>query len=684
MSMIEAGTATAKAGWFRNIKVKSKIMCGFAAILAILIVVGGAAYLGSTRTNGHFGTYSGQASLAIDAVGIERDVTEMMREIETFTQTANPEGAEKARAMEAEIQREIADAAAIANSPEEKADLEAIGQQMKAFIADMEEVASLEAQRVKIARGTLDQIGPKLIDDFEAVAKSAIESGDSATGILAASALANALKVRLYANLLLDRREQVDEQALQASFEALAKTAGELETRFAGSSALMAEISDGKAMLAQYEQAFKEGRKVDAELAQAVHDRVDGAGEEILQASGDLAESAEHEEQEVSHEIGAAISAMEIIIGILSVIGVVIGVALSWLIGRAIARPIASLCAVMQTLSGGDKSVVIPNTVQKDEVGDMARAVLVFKDSMVEADRLRAEQEETKRRAELERRQAMLALADKFEASVGSVVDGVTSAATELEATAQTLTATAEETSRQATAVSAASEETTRNVQTVASATEELTASIREISSQVAESNRVVATVVTQANDSNDKVKMLAAAAEKIGEVVTLINAIAGQTNLLALNATIEAARAGEAGKGFAVVASEVKNLATQTARATDDITGQVQAIQQATEVSVTAIGGITQSISRVSEISTAIAGAVEEQGAATTEISRNVQEASDATAEVSSNVAGVSEASLQTSAGAAQVLSAATELAKNGARLRAEVGQFLQMVRAA
>jgi methyl-accepting chemotaxis protein len=608
----------------------------------------------------------------------------MMREIETFTQTANPEGIEKARAMEAQIQREIAEAAALVNSAEERAELEAVARQMTDFIAGMEEVAKLEARRVKIARETLDQIGPKLIGDFEDVAKNAIASGDSAAGVLAATALADALKVRLYANLLLDRQEQIDEQALLESFAALAKNTGELERRLAGSAALMAELAESKVLLAQYEEAFKEGRKVDAELEHAVHERVDGAGEEMLKASAALAASAEREEEEIAHEIGAEIIAMEVIIGILSAIGVIIGVALSWVIGRAIARPIASLCSAMQTLSGGDKTVVIPNTVQKDEVGDMARSVLVFKDSMLEADRLRSEQEENKRRAEAERRKAMLELADRFEASVGSVVEGVTSAASELEATAQTLTATAEETSRQATVVSAASEETTRNVQTVASATEELTASIREISSQVAESNRVVANVVAQANDSNDKVKMLAAAAEKIGEVVTLINAIAGQTNLLALNATIEAARAGEAGKGFAVVASEVKSLATQTARATEDITGQVQAIQQATEVSVTAIGGIAGTIGKVNEISTAIAGAVEEQGAATSEISRNVHEASGATAEVSSNVAGVSEASLQTSAGAAQVLSAATELAKNGARLRAEVGHFLEMVRAA
>jgi methyl-accepting chemotaxis protein len=678
-----AGKTPAKAGWFKNIRIRTKIMTGFALVLAILAIVGAVAYFGSANTSGHFGTYSEQAGLTIDALSIERDVTQMMREVETFTQTANPQGMENARAMEAQIQTEITAAAADLDQDAEKAELQSVSQQMKDFVAGMEEVAALEAKRTKIARETLDTLGPKLTSDFEDVVKKTIESGDSNAGMLAARALSEALKVRLYANLLLDRHEQTDDETIQASFRALADATEQL-AKLAPGSALAAEIEESKTLMAQYQDAFKTSEAVDVDLEKAVKEQIDGDGAKILQASTDLAENAEKQESEISAETGSAIGFMEIAIGILSLIGLALGVALSWVIGIAISRPVAALCAVMQQLTSGSKTVAVPNTVQKDEVGDMARAVLVFRDSMLEADRLRAEQEESKKRAEAERRRAMLELADRFEASVGAVVDGVTSAATELEATAQNLTATAEETSRQATAVSAASEETTQNVQTVASATEELSASIREISGQVTESTRIVSGAVEQANDSNAKVKMLADAAEKIGAVVTLINEIAGQTNLLALNATIEAARAGEAGKGFAVVASEVKNLATQTARATEDISGQVRTIQEATEVSVTAIGGIAQTIHRVNEISTAIAGAVEEQGAATQEISRNVQEASSATAEVSANISGVTQASQQTSAGATQVLGAATELARNGARLRDEVTHFLETVRAA
>jgi methyl-accepting chemotaxis protein len=348
-----------------------------------------------------------------------------------------------------------------------------------------------------------------------------------------------------------------------------------------------------------------------------------------------------------------------------------------------VVKPIQRVVLAMGDLAGGNKQATIPYTDRHNELGAMAAAIQVFKDNMIEADRLRAEQEELKARAEAERRRSMLDMADKFEAGVGGVVSAVTTAATELQKTAQTLSATAEETSRQSGVVSAAAEEMTQNVQTVAAATEELAASIHEISGQVTESTRIVGDAVTQADETNSKVQLLSAAAQKIGEVVTLINDIAGQTNLLALNATIEAARAGDAGKGFAVVASEVKNLATQTAKATDDIAEQVRAIQDSTDSSAQAIQGITQTIGRVSEIATTIASAVEEQGAATQEISRNVQQAAAGSTEVSTNIAGVTEASQQTSAGSTQVLSAASELARNGTLLQQQVSDFLRQIRA-
>jgi methyl-accepting chemotaxis protein len=364
-------------------------------------------------------------------------------------------------------------------------------------------------------------------------------------------------------------------------------------------------------------------------------------------------------------------------------VALLVGAAVAWVVSSSVTVPLRRIIDVMRELTRGNLAIEVFGRDRRDEVGEVAQAVAVFKGGLMEAEQLRRDQETAKAQAEADRRQMMLDLAARFEQEVGGAVTSVTNAAGELQAAAQAMLATAEQTARQSSAVAAASEETTNNVQTVASATEELTASIREISSQVTESTRIVNEAVDQAAGTNQQVAGLAEAADKIGSVVSLINDIAGQTNLLALNATIEAARAGEAGKGFAVVASEVKALATQTARATEEIATQVKAIQEATQGSAAAIQGISKTISRVSEISTAIASAVEEQGAATQEIARNVQSASAGTTEAAVNIGGVTEAARETGNVASRVLNSAMQLAQHGGFLRNKVEDFLLQVRA-
>jgi methyl-accepting chemotaxis protein len=350
-----------------------------------------------------------------------------------------------------------------------------------------------------------------------------------------------------------------------------------------------------------------------------------------------------------------------------------------------ISRPMRALSVSMDELAGGNFAVVLPGLGRKDELGAVASAVEKFK--VVSEQKAHDEAEAKIRQDEIAARQRkgeMIKLADSFEAAVGEIVETVSSASTELEASAGTLTSIAERAQGVTTMVAAASEEASTNVQSVASATEELSSSVNEISRQVQESARMANDAVDQARTTNDRVSELSKAASRIGDVVELINTIAGQTNLLALNATIEAARAGEAGRGFAVVASEVKALAEQTAKATGEIGQQITGIQAATQESVSAIKEISGTIEKLSEIASTIAAAVEEQGAATQEISRNVQQAAQGTQQVSANITDVQRGASETGSASTQVLSAAQSLARDSNRLKLEVGRFLDRVRAA
>jgi methyl-accepting chemotaxis protein len=360
------------------------------------------------------------------------------------------------------------------------------------------------------------------------------------------------------------------------------------------------------------------------------------------------------------------------------------GLGLAWALGRSLSRPVTAMTGAMHELADGTLDVAVPSLGRGDEIGEMAQALQVFKAQAIEVRDLHAHEEELKRTAEAERRAMTNKLAQDFQQSVSTVVEALSSAATELQATAESMASGAEETARQADVVRGAAEEASRNVETVATAAEELSASESEITRQVSQSADVTRRAVEEAHHSDDLVRGLARAAEEINEVVHLINDIAEQTNLLALNATIEAARAGDAGKGFAVVANEVKVLATQTARATGQISQQISGVQNATKEAVSAIEHIAHTIGRMDGIATAIAAAVEQQSAATADIARNIHCASDGTTEVSNTIAGVSEAAGETGAASHQVLDTAHRLAREAAQLRTAVDAFVDHVRAA
>jgi methyl-accepting chemotaxis protein len=360
------------------------------------------------------------------------------------------------------------------------------------------------------------------------------------------------------------------------------------------------------------------------------------------------------------------------------------GIGMIMLITRRVTRPLDVIQNGMRKLASGDTSVEVRYADRHDEIGALAGAMQAFKDSLTEAERLRAEQRETEARAANLRKSEMKRLADDFQTKVGNIVNAVSTASGELEHAAGTLTRTAESTQRLSGAVASASEEASSNVQTVASAAEEMTASVNEIAQRVQESSKIASEAVAQAEKTDARINELSGAASRIGDVVKLITAIAEQTNLLALNATIEAARAGEAGRGFAVVAQEVKALASQTAKATDEISTQIAAMQTATQDSVTAIKEIGGTIGRISEIAAAIASAVEEQGAATQEIARNVQQAAHGTTQVATNITDVNRGASETGTASAQVLSSAQQLARESGSLKSEVEKFVATVRAA
>ena len=669
-----------RASTFQNLKILTKILIGFGCVLVVLAIVAAAGVIGLKRTAGDLTHYVAAVELFGDSASIERDLLELRGHVDTYVRNGDSTEIAKVQDLEKTISDDVEDGVKSASNDAEGAELAAIGDKLKLLVSDFEKTTELEIEREKLAGETLSVVGPKLTADLDAIMRKAVKEGNSNAAIIAGDAVREALQARLYVNMLLDRHEAAAAEQAEAAFHALTKGIEQLE-KVAGNGGFKAELDEAKALVPAYEAAFKAGEKLDEEIEKLVHEEMAEASEEVIGDAEKIKSEAEAEESRISEEIAAVVAESELTSIGFSIGGFVLGLTIAWIIGRGISVPVMSLAGVMRRLSNGERDVDVVGANRKDEVGQMANALQVFKENMIAAERLRAEQQIEQDR-QIERARRMGEEVSKFDKVIAEVVDAVSSAATELQGTAQSLAATAEETAQQSNTVSAAAEEMTQNVQTVASATEELSASIHEISGQVTESNKIVGQAVTQAGDTNAQVKQLAEAAQRIGDVVVLISDIAGQTNLLALNATIEAARAGEAGKGFAVVASEVKQLATQTARATEEIGTQIRAIQSSTESSAGAIQSITHTITRVSEISSAIAAAVEEQGAATQEISRNVQQAAAGTSEVTSNSAGVTEASQQTSAASSQVLTAASELSRYGATLRSEVDNFLHTVR--
>jgi methyl-accepting chemotaxis protein len=577
----------------------------------------------------------------------------------------------------------IAKGLARVSNPERHGLLESMAKQAEAYTSGFAHVHEMNREHVKLEAEVLDVVGQQMTDGFSVVLAGVMKAGNNDLVPLVVEGRRLSLLARLDVNKRLARHDEAAARSAEQQFNELKRTVAQLDAATKDSELNATVLSETK-QIDSYQSTFRRAATLDSEQIALVNGVMRQAGDALAAAAIRAKDSNFAAQAETELDMLAVVGRGNMLVMVLGLAGLAAGVVLAWLIGRGISHPVVRMCEAMRALANGDRTVEIPGVGRKDEIGQMADTVAVFRDSMVEAERLREDNERHKAEAEAERKAGMIRLADTFEAGIKGVVNSVASQATEMQSAALAMTHTAETATQQATAVAASVEQASANVQTVATAAEELSASVLEIGRQVEQSSNIADHAVVEADRTNTTVEGLSRTAQRIGEVVQLIETIAGQTNLLALNATIEAARAGDAGKGFAVVASEVKSLASQTAKATEEIRAQISEIQGATGQTVEAIRSIGTTIRQMSEIATTIASAVEEQGAATREIASNVHQAAQGTGDIASNIEGVSHAAGETGAAASQVLSSAGELARQSETLRRDVDDFLANVRAA
>jgi methyl-accepting chemotaxis protein len=665
------------------LSIKQKIIGGFAMVLLLLAAVAGTAVFSARNTASAVDNYRAEAESALVMISMKNTFQEMRMHVHDYAALGRAADADQAKALGVSLMETMQTVIDSRQGSERAEELAALRETLAGYIDNVEQAVVYQNDKSAVVTGLLDPRGGMVSNSLVSAELASSNAGHTEVDRWIIDAQLQTLEGRLQAYMFLTSNDEVILKKARYLITDLGSLLKTIRGMIPADASYKAAFAGIERPYTEFAEAFEKA----ATSAVALKDLVDGPMQEqslaLAAAFDTLSGEATTAEETIAKNLEHSLATTNVMLIAIGAGGLIGGLIFAILLAYGLSRPILAVTGAMTRLADGDLGVEIPARDRRDEIGRMAEAMEVFKEHAEARARMESEHKAMEEQAERDRRELMLSLADDFESTVGHIIKAVASSTNDLQVTAQDMTHAADDARSRAGTVAAASEDASTNVQTVAAAAEELSSSIDEIGRQVAQASEIAHQAVAEARRTDTMVQGLAGSAQKIGEVVALITDIANQTNLLALNATIEAARAGDAGKGFAVVANEVKNLASQTGRATEEISSQIAEVQGATQEAVAAIKNISGIIGRIDEISSAIASAVEEQGAATREITHNVHQAAAGTQDVSDNIDGVTDAADRTGKASAHVLETAGGVASQADRLSQEMGKFLTQVRA-
>ena len=681
VEMSERAGSTSTSSKFPTLRLRAKIILGFAVTLAISAASMGIAWLGFERVADGVATYRHSVSEADLARNIDRELISYRSLARYFVVTGKEDDGKAALAAEAGLKDAIDQSMKGTASPARRDQVARLDKEFQNFSRIFADILRIKQDSAQLAQNQLMRSANMLRYKLDDLPSNADDSEQQSIQFGVKIVIDQFQAVTALVNTFVVNADQTVATSALARLRFVDNSLGAI---LSSNEKVVEGLKEVAALLGEYKQAL--GKLI--ENAKSIGERTAGMTESataIMQGAATLKADLVSDQQRLESGTSALIGETERLILMLAAGGFLLGGVWALMLGRGISRPMTAMCKAMRELAGGNFEIVLPGLGRKDELGEMASAVEEFKlQAIAKAERDAAAHDAQTKASSAARRTELIRFADDFETAVGAIVSNVSASAVQLESAAGTLTRTAETTQSLSSQVAGASEEASSNMQSVATATEELSASVDEIGRRVRESNKIADAAVNQAQQTDGRIGKLSRAAQEIGDVVKLITAIAEQTNLLALNATIEAARAGDAGRGFAVVASEVKSLASQTAKATDEISSHILGMQGATQESVAAIKEIGGTIGQISDIAASIASAVEQQSSATQEISRSVQNVAQGTQQAAADIMQVNRGATETGSASEEVLNSARTLSSESTRLREELDRFMANIRAA